>query len=100
MKHIDTSRERTKRRIPRRFMGVLLAAAVTASVMPVGGFAVSDSSERTAELCAHHSVHTAECGFSEEDNAPCGYKCGVCPVGDLIAAWRKKITYPKIVGIY
>ena len=40
MKHIDTSRERTKRRIPRRFMGVLLAAAVAASVVAVRGAAI------------------------------------------------------------
>ena len=80
MKHIDISRERTKRRIPRRFMGILLAAAVAVSVMPVGGFAVSSSEERTTELCAHHPEHTADCGYSVEDNTPCGYECRVCPV--------------------
>lgn len=92
MKHIDTSRERTKRRIPRRFMGVLLAAAVTASVMPTGGFAVSDATERTTELCAHHPAHTADCGYSVEDNTPCGYECRVCPVEDLIAALPEQVT--------
>ena len=37
-------------------------------------------------LCAHHQEHTADCGYSEDDDIPCGYECRICPIEDLIAA--------------
>ncbi len=43
-------------------------------------------------LCAHHREHTADCGYSEEDNTPCGYDCRICPIEDLIAALPDTVT--------
>lgn len=45
-----------------------------------------DTNAQNTGLCAHHQEHTADCGYSEDDDIPCGYECRICPIEDLIAA--------------
>ncbi len=43
-------------------------------------------------LCAHHTEHTAGCGYSEDDHTPCGYACRICAIEDLTAGLPDKVT--------
>jgi len=50
------------------------------------------ASDGEAGLCEHHTEHMADCGYSEEDNTPCGYECLICPIEDLLAVLPDKVT--------
>lgn len=45
----------------------------------------------TKVLDCHHE-HDESCGYSEEDNIPCGYVCRICLIENLIAALPDAVT--------
>ena len=53
----------------------------------------------TRTLDCHHS-HDSECGYVQADpDTPCGYKCRICPIEDLIAALPEQVTEDNADGV-
>lgn len=92
LKWIMLHHTKLRRTMLRRSLGILLAFAMVFGTLPINGITVSASENREAGLCKHHEKHTAECGYSEEDNTLCGYECHICPIEDLIAVLPEQMT--------
>lgn len=59
----------------KRFLSLFLAAAMVLSVMP-GGALTAYAEEAENGLCAHHTEHTEQCGYTEGmEEVPCDKDC-------------------------
>ena len=107
---------RSMKKSAKRFLSLLLTAAMLLSVLPGNVLAVY-AEDTGGGLCVHHMEHTAECGYmaaqaevpcdmdcTDEDGdgvtdhaegcaytpavegRPCAYACSICPVQTLIDA--------------
>lgn len=55
---------------------VMLFSLCSNSVLAAGNGMVNGLSTGSNGLCEHHSVHNADCGYTDE--TPCGYICLIC----------------------
>ena len=78
---------KSNKQIMKRSVSRLSAVIIAAFMLSISALA---SEPEAAGLCAHHTEHTAACGYTAatEENAgtPCGFVCAVCPVQTLIDA--------------
>ncbi len=60
----------------RRSLALILSVAMTVTLWKTPVYAVMESGQSDTGLCEHHTVHTEDCGYTEE--TPCRYVCEIC----------------------
>ncbi len=60
----------------RRSLALILSLAMTVTLWKTPVYAVMESGQSDTGLCEHHTVHTEDCGYTEE--TPCRYVCEIC----------------------
>ena len=69
-------RRKTMRNKARRSLALILSVAMTVTLWKTPVYAVMESGQSDTGLCEHHTVHTEDCGYTEE--TPCRYVCEIC----------------------
>ena len=69
-------RRKTMRNKVRRSLALILSVAMTVTLWKTPVYAVMESGQSDTGLCEHHTVHTEDCGYTEE--TPCRYICEIC----------------------
>lgn len=72
-----------KKNIWKRLMSLALSLMLVVSCVPAPAHAAEADN-----LCAHHTQHTPECGYSAVDSKACAFNCHICPVQELVDACR------------
>lgn len=59
----------------RRSLALILSVVMTVTLWKTPVYAVMESGQSDTGLCEHHTVHTEDCGYTEE--TPCRYVCEI-----------------------
>ena len=54
----------------RRSLALILSVAMTVTLWKTPVYAVMESGQSDTGLCEHHTVHTEDCGYTEETPCP------------------------------